>query len=193
MGRSDQGWARRNSYKRVKQHERKEQRAASKKAELLKALMEAYPENWDSSPKTPPDPEAHRAIADVKSSMKMSRSPTPNREVKFANVLTTETRNDPYRVDEELRFSNPGALVEYEGCDRSVRQTDGLLPVCDVLQGDLHGRHAPPPAAAEKPLGKRPAEVREGCSRKLWKKALDSADAAMLLLESMGLHLPPLY
>ena len=107
MGRSGQGWARRKHNKRVKQHERKEQRAASKKAELLKALKEAYPENWNSVPKTPPDPEAHRAIADVKSSMKMSRSPTPNREVKFANVLTTETRIDPYRFDEELRFSNP--------------------------------------------------------------------------------------
>ena len=103
---SKQVWARRTNNKRVKLHERYEQRAALEKAELLKVLMEAYPENWNSSPKTPPDPEALQAIADVKSSIEMSRSPTPNKEVKFANVLKTETRIDPHRFDKELRFSN---------------------------------------------------------------------------------------
>ena len=38
---------------------------------MLKALMEAYPENWNSSPKTPPDPEAPQAIADVKDPLRI--------------------------------------------------------------------------------------------------------------------------
>lgn len=71
MLRSDQAWARRKNNKRVKLHELLEQRAASKEAELLKALMEAYPENWNSSPKTPPDPEAPQAIADVKDPLRI--------------------------------------------------------------------------------------------------------------------------
>ena len=70
----------------------------------------------------------------------MSRSPTTNREVKFTNVLTTKTRIFPYRFDEELWFSNPGALVVCEGCDRSVRRTDGGMVRQTALMKDLRSR-----------------------------------------------------